>query len=100
MAYLDEVTNTVYDGNFKIKDGKKTRLRTTYKVFVEINKIKYKTLCNSEDKKCCMLEIIKALSYNAYKLEGFDYDNSNINITIKEHIKDEPYAEIDFILVK
>jgi len=95
MAYLDELTDTVYDGNFKIKNGQKIRIYTTYKVYITINKTKYETLCNSENKKYCMTSILKALAYKSYKLKGFDYESSNIIINIEKY-EDKPYEEINF----
>jgi len=98
MAYLDEVTGIVYDGNHKIQKGKKTRITTTYEVFVNINGTQYRTLCNSKDKQECMKFILDALSYSAYKLKSFNNDIDKFKITIKES-KDNPYAEINFVLL-
>jgi hypothetical protein len=107
MAYLDEVTGTVYDGNFKIKDGERTRIRTTYRIRITVNdEHLFEGFTNQETKKDALnfaLESVHRFYADYNKLINVDFDENDFSFKTKFTIKavaDKPYVEGDFKKLK
>lgn len=108
MAYLDEVTGKVYDGNFVIFKGKKTRIRTTYRFYITVNdKFLFEGFTNQDTKKEALTHAIKAIPslYDALRKKiNLNFDDSEFSFKTKisiKKVKDKRiYDECDLKLIE